>query len=152
MLLGTLGGASVIGRLAIGMIAPRVDLVSMYRASFVAITASLLLWLTSDGQIAALWAFAIIFGIAYGAWVAMLPSIAAHLFGLERLGVTLGVVFTAGGFGALIGVPLAGGLTDAGGYDAAIAMAFAVAATASVVVWPLGRPEVIVGPAAPAAT
>jgi MFS family permease len=145
VLLGTMGGASIIGRLGIGFVAPRVDLPAMYRSSFIAISAALLLWLSADGQVWALWGFAVIFGIAYGAWVAMLPAMVSHLYGLERLGVTMGIVFTAGGVGALLGVPLAGVLRDAtGDYETAIAVALALAALASIIVRSVGREEIAI--------
>jgi MFS family permease len=145
-LLGVMGGASIIGRLGIGLVAPRIDLAATYRASFVAISAALLLWLSAGDRVVLLWAFAVIFGIAYGAWVAMLPAIVAHLFGLERLGVTLGIVFTGGGVGALLGVPLAGVLIDAtGGYDAAIATAMVFAVSATIIVRAVGRKETTLG-------
>jgi len=68
VLLGVMGGASIIGRLGMGFVVPRVDMPATYRASFVAITAALLLWLSADGEVALLWGFAVVFGIAYGAW------------------------------------------------------------------------------------
>jgi len=145
VLLGVMGGASIIGRLGMGFVVPRVDMPATYRASFVAITAALLLWLSADGEVALLWGFAVVFGIAYGAWIAMLPSMVAHLFGLERLGVTMGIVFTSGGLGALLGVPMAGVLRDAtGDYEAAIGAAFVLAAASVLVVRGVGRTEAAV--------
>jgi MFS family permease len=138
VLLGALGGASIAGRLGVGLVSRRVDVLALYRASLAAIAAALLLWLSADGQMVALWAFAVAYGVAYGCWVALLPAVSAQMFGLERLGVTLGVLFTSGAVGALVGVPAAGAVIDAGGYETAIGIAAAGAALSWLIVRPLG--------------
>jgi len=138
VLLGVLGGASIAGRLGVGVVARRVEVLTMYRGSLGAIGLALLLWLSADGHMPALWMFAVAYGMAYGCWVALLPAVSAQLFGLERLGVTLGVLFTSGAIGALVGVPAAGAAIDAGGYETAIGIAAAGAAASWLIVRPLG--------------
>jgi predicted MFS family arabinose efflux permease len=140
--LGLLGACSIFGRLGVGFVAARVPLLVMYRTSFVAIAGALLLWLSADGQAPLLWAFAVVYGVAYGSWVAMLPAVSSQLFGSERLGVTLGIVFTGGAIGSVTGLPLAGATIDVtGNYESAIALAFVLAVSAWLTVRPIGSPE-----------
>jgi MFS family permease len=147
--LGMLGASSIIGRLGVGFVAARVPLLVMYRTSFVAIAAALLLWLSADGNVVLLWAFAVIYGVAYGSWVAMLPSVSSQLFGSERLGVTLGIVFTGGAIGSVTGLPLAGAMIDiTGNYESAIALAFVLAVAAWLIVRPIGSPATAPEPVA----
>ena len=63
-------------------------------------------------------------GTGYGGWIALQPTVLAEMFGVRGLGGLVGLVYTAAGFGALVGPPLAGILIDAtGGYRWAVAAA-----------------------------
>jgi MFS family permease len=138
-LLGAMGAASIIGRLGIGALVPRFGLLPLFRASYAATAAAMLLWFGAGGNTVALWTFGAIFGVVSGAWIAMLPAVASELFGSQRLGVTLGIVFTGGAIGALAGPPLAGAIIDAtGDYDIAIALAGGIALAAWSIVRPIG--------------
>jgi MFS family permease len=152
MLLAALGGASIIGRLGIGVAATRFGLLPLYRASFAAVAAAMLLWFAAGDHTPVLWTFAVVFGAVSGAWVAMLPAAASELFGSQRLGVTLGIVFTGGAIGALAGPPLAGAIIDASGdYEAAIALSGGLAFLAWTIIRPIGEPIMIEQVAQPAA-
>jgi MFS family permease len=151
-LLGAMGAASIIGRLGIGTLVPRYGLMTLFRASYAGTAAALLIWFGAGGNTAMLWTFAAIFGVVSGAWIAMLPAVASELFGSQRLGVTLGIVFTGGAIGALAGPPLAGAIIDAsGGYDAAIALAGGIALLAWSIIRPVGCEGCAIGRAAQAA-
>jgi MFS family permease len=90
--------------------------------------------LTAGDSFAALAAFAFVLGTAYGGYVALSPAAAAELFGLAGLGAVLGAMYTAGGFGGLIGPPLAGWLRDStDSYTAAIVVAMSVSLGGAVV-------------------
>ena len=122
-LIGVIGVASVVGRLAIGALADRVGRVRTFQASFAVLAASFLIWLVG-GSWPWLSAFAVVLGTGYGGWIALQPTVLAQLFGTRGLGGLVGLVYTAAGVGALIGPPLAGVLVDAtGGYRWAIAAA-----------------------------
>jgi predicted MFS family arabinose efflux permease len=108
-LVGLVGAASVVGRLALGWVADRLGLFQTYQACFVAIGASFLLWLWPGGGYPALVVHAVVFGVGYGGFVALLPGIVAQRFGIERLGGLLGILYTSHVFGAGLG-PLATGL------------------------------------------
>jgi len=108
-LVGLVGAASVLGRLALGWVADRLGLFRTYRACFVAVGASFLFWLWPGGGYAALVVHAVVLGVGYGGFVALLPGIVAQRFGIERLGGLLGILYTSHVFGAGLG-PLATGL------------------------------------------
>jgi MFS family permease len=122
-LIGVIGVASTLGRLAIGAVADRAGRVRTFQASFAVLAASFLIWL---GGTSWPWlvAFAIVLGTGYGGWIALQPTVVAGLFGVRGLGGLVGLVYTAAGVGALVGPPLAGVLVDAtGGFGWAIATA-----------------------------
>ena len=136
-LIGVIGVASVVGRLAIGALADRVGRVRTFQASFGVLAASFLIWLVG-GSWPWLSAFAVVLGTGYGGWIALQPTVLAQLFGTRGLGALVGLVYTAAGVGALIGPPLAGVLVDAtGGYRWAIAAAGVAGLGAFVALLPL---------------
>jgi MFS family permease len=122
-LIGVIGVASVVGRLAIGALADRVGRVRTFQASFAVLAASFVIWLVG-GSWPGLLAFAVVLGTGYGGWIALQPTVLAEMFGVRGLGGLVGLVYTAAGVGALVGPPLAGVLIDAtGGYRWAVAAA-----------------------------
>ena len=138
-LVGAIGGASVAGRLGLGALADRVEVVRLYQASFLLLGLSYLLWLMA-GSYAWLIAFALVMGTGYGGFVALSPALLAYLFGTRRLGAMMGALYTSGAIGALIGPPLAGLIVDrTGSYRLAIGFTFVVAMAAYAVLIPLGR-------------
>jgi MFS family permease len=136
-LLGAIGVASVVGRLALGALAARVGLVRTYQGCFAVMAASFALWWAAGGSLALMVAFALVLGVGYGGYVALSPAVVAGRFGVERLGALLGVLYTGSGLGAAAGPPLAGAAIDAAGYRPAIAGSLAVAAAALAVLLPV---------------
>jgi predicted MFS family arabinose efflux permease len=129
-LVSVIGVASVLGRLAIGLVAERVGYLRAYRLCFMIAAVSYLVWLLVPGY-PALVVFAAVLGVGYGGWIALGPAVLAELFGTAGLGGTLGLNGTGSAIGVLLGPPLAGLLIDTtGGYRAAIVLA-TVLATAS---------------------
>jgi predicted MFS family arabinose efflux permease len=108
-LVGILGAASVVGRLALGPVADAAGLFAVYRACFVAIGASFAFWLWPGAGQTALVLHAVVLGVGYGGFVSLLPVVAARGFGTARLGGLLGVLYTSHVIGAGLG-PLATGL------------------------------------------
>lgn len=118
-LVGAVGAASVLGRLTLGPVADRLGVLRTYRWCFLAVGASFVLWLWP------LWVWptwswpatvypllllhALLLGVGYGGFVALLPVVLVERFGLTGLGGVLGTMYTANVLGAGAG-PLAVGL------------------------------------------
>ncbi|HEU4512270.1 MAG TPA: MFS transporter [Nocardioidaceae bacterium] len=115
-LVGVIGAASVVGRLGLGWVADRWGLFRTYRICFVAIGASFVAWLWPGAAYPALLLHAVVLGVGYGGFVALLPGLVAHRFGLERLGGLLGILYTSHVFGAGLGPLATGLLVDRLGY------------------------------------
>ena len=138
-LVGVVGVASVLGRLAIGALADRLGRIRTYQASYAILAASFALGVPA-GSYPALVAFAAVLGVGYGGWIALQPAVIADLFGLRGLGGVVGLIYTAGGVGALVGPPLAGLLIDgSAGYGGAVARAAVAGLGAFLALLPLGR-------------
>jgi MFS family permease len=141
-LVGIVGAASVAGRLALGAVADRLGAVRAYRATFLCIGLSYMVWLTTTTY-PWLVAFAVLFGVAYGGFIALSPAVMAQLFGTASMGRLVGLLYTSAGIGALVGPPLAGLAVDrTGSYRWAIAVAMALALAGWAVLLPLrGTPH-----------
>jgi MFS family permease len=101
----------------------------------------LLVWLGATTY-AVLAVFAVVFGMCYGAAVALLPTIVMDLYGARAVSGIIGFLYTGAGVGTLLGPWLAGAAYDAlGAYRVPIVAAslFSFLAAASVV--PLLRHE-----------
>jgi len=127
-LIGVIGAASAVGRLALSGIAEPLGALRAFQATALLFSASFAIWLLAPTY-PGLVAFAAVLGVGYGGWVALAPSVVVELFGTERMGGTIGALFTGPGLGALVGPPLAGFLVDrTGSFTPAIATALALAA------------------------
>ena len=126
-LVGVVGAASVVGRLLLGGMADRLGAVRTYRACFLSMAVSYLLWL---GTTTYPWLllFAVVFGVSYGGFIALSPAVMADIFGTAAMGRLVGLQYTSAGIGALVGPPLAGLVVDSTDtYRWAIAGAMALA-------------------------
>ena len=132
-LIGAIGVASVVGRLALGAVAGPLGLLRVFRGCFLAMALSFALWLVAGGSYAVLLLFAVVLGVGYGGYVALAPAVVAERFGVERLGALLGVLYTSAGVGTAVGAPAAGAIIDAGGYTPAIAAGLAIGLASFVV-------------------
>ena len=140
-LVGVIGGSSVIGRLALGSLADRLDLNRLYIGSFSVMAASHFVWLGAGGRYWQLVLYAAVLGLGYGGFIALSPAVAAQRFGLTGLGGVLGTLYTSAAVGSLGGPPLAGVLIDGPGYSTAITFAGLMTVAATVVMLPLTRLE-----------
>jgi MFS family permease len=113
-LVGVIGAASIVGRLALGAAAARTGVLHTYQACFALMAGSFLLWLGAPGY-PRLVAFAILLGVGYGGFVALGPALVATLFGVRGLGGLLGVLYTSAAVGSAIGPPAAGAVIGATG-------------------------------------
>lgn len=129
-LIGAIGMASVLGRLALGALADRIGLLRTYQACFVLMSSSFVLWLVAGSHLVVMVAFAAVLGTGYGGFVALTPAVVARRFGVTGLGALLGALYTGVGLGSAVGPVAAGAAIDAAGYDTAIVGALAVGALA----------------------
>jgi MFS family permease len=107
LLLGAIGVGSTAGRFFLGGLADRMGRPRAFVLMFVGMALALLIWVFA----AAFWAlaaFAFLYGIFYGGWVALFPAIVADYFGGRNLGGIIGVLSTSVAFGTLIGPSAAG--------------------------------------------
>jgi MFS family permease len=76
-------------------------------AMFVGMALSLAIWAVA-GNLWTLAAFALAFGVFYGGWVAVLPTVVMDTFGGRNVSGIIGILYTSVAFGTLIGPSAAG--------------------------------------------
>lgn len=130
VLVGVLGGASVLARIGFGTAVQRFGSVKLYRSCFLLSSASFVVWFFAGTSYTLLIIFVLALGIGYGGFVALSTIVVAERMGIEGLGSSLGLFYTSQGLGGLIGPPAAGLLIDAAGYRPTIALCSALAVTA----------------------
>jgi MFS family permease len=111
LLLGVIGVGSTAGRFFLGGLADRTGRQLSLLLMFVGMALALALWVLSSG-FWSLAAFAFIFGIFYGGWVAVLPAVVMDYFGGRNVSGLIGILYTSVAFGTLIGPSAAGFIFD----------------------------------------
>ncbi len=149
LLIGIIGATSVVGRLALGAVASKVDLMRLYQICVMALGASYVIWLLAGANYASLVVFAVCMGTAYGGWIALSPAVTAYLFGPIGLGGVLGALYTSAGIGGLVGPPVIGVVIDATNYKTAIGLAIILSAVSLVLLITASR---VAAPSTPAST
>jgi MFS family permease len=116
-LVSLIGLGSLLGRFTVGPFADRMGREASLAAMYAGLGVMLLVWwAASSWWLLAL--FAIVFGICYGAYVALLPTIVMDLYGPQAVSGITGFLYTGAGLGTLFGPWLAGVAYDAlGAYD-----------------------------------
>ncbi|MDQ4117173.1 MAG: MFS transporter, partial [Actinomycetota bacterium] len=112
------------------------------------LAASVALLPLGGGDRVLLTAFAVIFGAAHGAYVGLSPAVAAELYGVDGLGLRLGLLHTAAAVGGLAGPSAAGlavDMTGAPGAGMAVAAALGLLGCSALAILhrrrlPPGRP------------
>ena len=74
---------------------------------FAGMALALAVWVIAT-DIWSLAAFAFVFGVFYGGWVAVLPAVVMDYFGGRNVSGIIGVLYTSAGIGTLIGPSAAG--------------------------------------------
>jgi MFS family permease len=137
---GLLGLGSTVGRFAMGGLADRLGRRRTLVLLFVGIAASFGLWHMAR-EVWGLGVFALVFGICYGGYVALVPALIADFFAGPDVGAIIGAQYTGLAVGSLVGPVLAGWSYDSTG---AYTLTFLVCALASLVaagfVWILPEP------------
>jgi MFS family permease len=113
VLVGVLGGASVLARIGFGSAVRRFGSMILYRTGFGLLAASFVIWFVAGSSYALLIAFVLVLGIGYGGFVALSTIVVAERMGTEGLGSLLGAFYTTQGLGGLVGPIVAGAAIDA---------------------------------------
>jgi MFS transporter, OFA family, oxalate/formate antiporter len=107
LLLGAVGVGSTAGRFFLGGLADGLGRERALLLMFVGMAGALLIWMFST----AFWgmaAFALVYGVFYGGFVAVLPALVMDYFGGRNVGSIIGVLYTSIAAGTLIGPSAAG--------------------------------------------
>ncbi|KAJ1733420.1 hypothetical protein LPJ61_001567 [Coemansia biformis] len=111
-----MNGLSVVGRLAVGLLADIVGPLNLLIANTALAAVSLLaLWVAFD-TVGTLIAVALLFGFAIGGIVSVIPVVAAQVFGVARIPSIIGLLFIGYFAGGLLGVPPMSALLDGVGH------------------------------------
>jgi MFS transporter, OFA family, oxalate/formate antiporter len=111
LLVGAIGVGSTAGRFMLGGMADRLGRPLSFLLMFVGMGLSFVIWLFS----VSLWplaAFALVFGVFYGGFVALAPAVIIDYFGGRQASSLIGIVYTSVAFGTLIGPSAAGFVFD----------------------------------------
>jgi MFS family permease len=136
LLVGLLGGGSILARLGSGPAVERLGSLRTFRACFVLHAASYPLWWLAGGSYPLLVVFVLVHGIAYGGFVAVSASVVSDGFGAHRLGSVLGIIYAGAAVGSLIGPPMAGRILDSTGSLGPLVIALTAAATlGTILLW-----------------
>lgn len=115
VLVGVLGGSSVVSRIGFGSLVRRFGSFRLYRWCVAINGSSFAIWFVAGSSYLMLVLFVLVLGVGYGGFVALSPIVISDRLGVAGLGSILGLLYTAPGIGALIGTPAAGWLIDTTG-------------------------------------
>jgi MFS transporter, OFA family, oxalate/formate antiporter len=133
LLLGTIGVGSTAGRFFLGGLADRMGRQLFLVVMYVGMAVSLAIWIAAT-EFWGLAVFALLFGLFYGGWVAILPAVVMDRFGGRNVSAIIGILYTSVAIGTLIGPSAAGFAFDVrGSYTLPIA-ASVIANTAAAVI------------------
>jgi MFS family permease len=107
LLLGVIGVGSTAGRFFLGGLADRMGREFLLLLMFIGMALALVTWVVSV-EIWSLAAFALLYGVFYGGWVAVLPAVVMDYFGGRNVSSIIGVLYTSVAFGTLVGPSAAG--------------------------------------------
>ena len=113
-ILAAIGGFNTAGRIIMGTAADRIGSKPAFLISMIAVSASFF-WLLFARELWTFYPFTIVFGIAYGGFLALLSPIAAEIFGLRSAGVLLGFLHFGMAIGEAIGPVVTGKVFDVAG-------------------------------------
>lgn len=140
-LLGLVGAGSLAGRFILGAAADRLG----RRFSFLTICFGLGLVMFAWAAARDAWslgAFALIYGVLQGSFVALLPAFTADVFGRRAIGGLIGALYTSRSVALLAGLPLmSAGIAFFGAYEVSVA-ACGLAGVLGAVLLSLARPSV----------
>ena len=109
--ISVVGGFSILGRLVIGSLNDRIGTKSAFTIALAFLVASMT-WALFAREAWMFYLFAVLYGIAHGAFFTLLSPMLVGLFGLGSIGVIIGVIIFVGTIGATISPFLAGLIFD----------------------------------------
>jgi len=109
--LSTIAGASMVGRLLIGITADRAGIRACMIFCFTLLVLAFL-WLRMAKELWMLYLFAGVYGIGHGGHFTLISPLVAEHFGIRSHGLLFGIVLFAGNVGGAVGPVLAGHLFD----------------------------------------
>jgi len=110
-LIATIGAASIVGKVLLGMVADRIGDKRVYLLSFAVMMLSLA-WLSTISTLPAFYMFATAFGFAYGGLATAHSPLVAWLFGMRKHGLIYGICFNGWTMGCAVGPIVAGHIFD----------------------------------------
>jgi sugar phosphate permease len=135
----TVLACSIAGRLLMGWLADRIPRKHVMILIYVLIAGSIPLLFFAESR-AAMYAFAIIFGLGLGGEYMIIPLMAAELFGVRVLGRLLGVILTADGVAEATAPMLIGYLRDTtGSYQIGFTVLIGIAVVGTIAIACLPR-------------
>jgi MFS family permease len=116
-LVSLIGLGSLLGRFTVGPFADRLGREASLAAMYAGLGVMLVVWwAASTWWLLAV--FAVVFGVCYGGYVALVPTIVMDLYGPRAVSGIIGCLYTGAGLGTLVGPWFAGLAYDAlGAYD-----------------------------------
>jgi MFS family permease len=141
ILIGLIGVGSLIGRLGLGGTADRMGRRLSLLLTMAGMAVTTAIWLVGPYPIL-LAGFALAFGVFYGGFVALMPSVTMDYFGSRNVSAILGALYTGAGVAALFGPTLAGYAFDVThSYFTAILGAVAAQGLAALLVMAVPDPQ-----------
>lgn len=114
ILVGLIGAGSAAGRLVLGGAADRFGRRRSLIGAFAGMAVMMLWWLGATSAWS-LGVFAVVFGVCYGGFVALIPALTTDYFGPRSVSGIIGLLYTGAGIGALVGPYFAGMAYDLSG-------------------------------------
>ena len=112
-LMALVGLASIGGRLVLTGLTRRFGPLGVFKTSLAIQPVAYVVWLIAGGRYPLLVIFALVLGVSYGGFVAILPELMISRFGVADVGSRSGTLFLSFGLGGLIGPPAGGWIADA---------------------------------------
>jgi MFS family permease len=109
--LATIGGVSMVGRLASGIFVDRIGTKKTMMLCFFLLIAALL-WLQLAEKVWMLYLFAAIYGLTHGGFFTVISPIVAEFFGIYAHGALFGIVVFSGTVGGSVGPFVTGYIFD----------------------------------------
>lgn len=145
VLLGMIGVGSTAGRSFLGGVADRIGRGVFLVVTCAGMSVSLGIWNWGEGFFS-LSVFALLFGVFYGGWVAVLPAVVADYFGERHVAGIIGALYTSVAIGTLLGPAAAGFLFDfSGSYSMPILISAGTNALAAIIAWATARSRAPMG-------
>lgn len=149
LILSIMGIASAVGRVVIGFAADVYGKLVMLMVCMVVGGISTLCWLGCV-TFAPMMVYGIVYGFFAGGVISLFPTVVAELYGIQRIGSVIGILYTGTAFGNLLAAPIAGFLYDGtGNYDASISLAGGLLLISSIFVYLVDPSKVFVAHESP---